>query len=575
MEGVEKEQLIEEYPLPVTIEGTNIILNQLSKCICKIENKKGNGTGFFCSINEKLKVLITNNHIIDEQIILENSKIRVTLNDDKDFKIINLKDKKYYTDEKYDTTILEINPEKDNIDNFLELDKEIFEYNADKPKSVYLLQYPCIDYYKQKAAVSYGIIKKAVDEYNIIHYCCTENGSSGSPILNILNNKLIGIHKESIKNKNYNRGTLLKYPINEYLQKYFNKENRILLTEENNNDEINEIKLALKIEKKDINKNIYFLNRDNDKYNIEEGYKDSIKYYNQLLNESMEVYIDNKRYINKRYFQPRNIGFYDIKLKFDIKINNMSYMFYGCSNLTNIDFSSFDTKKVNNMSYMFYNCPNLIKVDLSSFDTKNVVNMNSMFYECSNLIKINLSSFDTKNVVNMSYMFCNCNNLSKINLSSFDTSSVNNMGSMFCNCSNLIEIDLSSFNTINVNNMSSMFCNCTNLINIKLSTFNTSNVNNMNSMFSGCSNLTFLDLSNFNIQNVKNINSIFSDCSKLAILNLSSFDIKNVIDMNDIIFNCSNLKEVKINNIKSNNRLKKELIGNNVNIIDQLGNNIN
>ncbi len=44
--------------------------------------------------------------------------------------------------------------------------------------------------------------------------------------------------------------------------------------------------------------------------------------------------------------------------------------------------------------------------------------------------------------------------------------------------------------------------------------------------------------------------------------------------MNDIIFNCSNLKEVKINNINSNNRLKKELLGNNVNIIDQLGNNI-
>ena len=392
MAEIEKEQILEEYPLPVTIEGTNIILNQLTKCICKIENEKGSATGFFCSINENLKVLITNNHVIDEQIILENSKMRVTLNDDKDFKIINLKNKKYYTDKNYYTTILEINPEKDNIDNYLELDTGIFEYNAIKPKSVYLLHYPRIDIYKQKAAVSYGIMKKAVDEYNIIHYCCTENGSSGAPILDISNNKLIGIHKESLKNKNYNRGTLLKCPINEYLQKYFNKENNnlILLTEENNNNEINEINLALKIENKDINKNIYFLNRDNDKFNLEREYKDSISYYNRLLNESMEIFINNQKYINEKYFQPKNIGLYDIKLKFNLKINNMSYMFYDCSNLTNIDFSSFDTKNVTNMSYMFYNCVNLIKVNLSYFNKKNVVNMNSMFYECSNLIKVDL-----------------------------------------------------------------------------------------------------------------------------------------------------------------------------------------
>ena len=58
-------------------------------------------------------------------------------------------------------------------------------------------------------------------------------------------------------------------------------------------------------------------------------------------------------------------------------------------------------------------------------------------------------------------------------------------------------------------------------------------------------------------------------------IDLSSFDIKNVIDISDIIFKCSNLKEVKINNIDSNNRLKNEFIGNNIKIIDKSGNNIN
>ena len=45
-------------------------------------------------------------------------------------------------------------------------------------------------------------------------------------------------------------------------------------------------------------------------------------------------------------------------------------MFFGCSNLTNIDLSSFDTKNVTNMSYMLSYCSNLTNIDLSSFDTK-------------------------------------------------------------------------------------------------------------------------------------------------------------------------------------------------------------
>ena len=539
MEEITKEKKIEDYPIPITIVGTNIILKQLINCVCKIENKKGNGTGFFCSINDELKVLITNNHIIDEEIILKANKIRVTLNDDKDIKIINLNNKKYYTSEKYDIAILEIDSDKEQINDFLELDNNLLNnYNIDISKSVYLLQYPSIDYYKQKAAVSYGVVKNCVDEYNIIHYCCTDYGSSGSPILNSMNNKLIGIHKESMKNYNFNRGTLLSFPINEFLKKYnIYKDNTLISKAEENytnyNNKSNEINLTLKIEKKDINKNI------------------------------------------KKYFLPEKTGYYEIKLKFEQDINNMSYMFYGCSKLTKINLSSFNTKNVVNMNSLFYNCSNLIKINLTSFDTINVTNMCSMFYQCSNLIELDLSSFNTKNVTNMSYMFCNCNNLTKINLSSFNTINVKDISSIFCNCSNLKELDLSSFNTKNVTNMSSMFCNCSNLFKLDLNLFDTINVENMNNMFSGCTKLKILDLSSFITTNVTNLNGMLSGCSELTSIDLSSFDIKNVIDISDIIFKCSNLKKVKINNIDSNNRLKNEFIGNNIKIIDKSGNNIN
>jgi surface protein len=38
-------------------------------------------------------------------------------------------------------------------------------------------------------------------------------------------------------------------------------------------------------------------------------------------------------------------------------------MFAGCSNLINLNLSSFDTKNANNMEYMFGGCENLRYID--------------------------------------------------------------------------------------------------------------------------------------------------------------------------------------------------------------------
>ena len=226
MSDVIKEKLLEPYPVPVTIEQTKKILKQMENCICKIINSDGKGTGFFCYIpfeNKKLPVLITNNHVINEKLIQENDFINVTLNDDKEVIEIRLDDdRKIYTnlENKYDTTIIEIRPQKDKINNFLELDKMVFEKNPIlENTNVYIIQYPKLFNSEQKAAVSYGKINKLQNEYNITHYCSTEKGSSGSPILSLSNFNVIGVHKEASSSKkfNFNLGTFLKYPIDEYL----------------------------------------------------------------------------------------------------------------------------------------------------------------------------------------------------------------------------------------------------------------------------------------------------------------------------------------------------------------------
>ena len=72
MEDIKKEKYISSSPEPVTLKGTKKILYQMNNSVCRIYNK-GNGTGFFTKIPYKsklLQVLITNNHVINQDDIL-------------------------------------------------------------------------------------------------------------------------------------------------------------------------------------------------------------------------------------------------------------------------------------------------------------------------------------------------------------------------------------------------------------------------------------------------------------------------------------------------------------------------
>ena len=97
----------------------------------------------------------------------------------------------------------------------------------------------------------------------------------------------------------------------------------------------------------------------------------------------------------------------------------MKYMFFGCTNLKEINLLSFNTSNVMDMSYMFYECENLINLDLSSFNSKSVIDMHYMFYNCKNLRNLYLSNFNIKNKYNCEGMFYNCNKLNDLNSSSF------------------------------------------------------------------------------------------------------------------------------------------------------------
>ena len=240
--------------------------------------------------------------------------------------------------------------------------------------------------------------------------------------------------------------------------------------------------------------------------------------------------------------------------KFDTSnVTSMWAMFANCSNLTSLDLSKFDTSNVTDMLNMFSGCSNLTNLDVSKFDTFNVTDMRGMFSECSSLTSLDVSKFDTSNVTDMSDMFSGCSSLTNLDISKFDTSNVTDMSDMFSECSSLTNLDVSKFDTSNVTNMLTMFYGCSNLTSLDISKFDTSNVTSMWGMFYECSNLTSLDLSKFDTSNVTNIGDMFSGCSNLKSLNLSKFDTSNVTDMSDMFSDCSNLTSLDVSKFDTSN----------------------
>ena len=430
MENLEKS--LEHYPSFVTLEKMKLIVNQIENSICTIYGEGKHATGFFSYLNDnfnkkRFPVLITNNHVIDEEYFSIYKKIKISFNNEKKFMDLVLHSKlKKYTNKDYDITIIEIKKDiLNNINAFLEIDEKIFQENSDKifnKTTSYIIHYPNI----KQAAVSYGLINRINNDCKFLsHFCETKDGSSGSPIINLESNKVIAVHIGASDKYNYNIGTFLKHPINEYFNLYNEDKN---IAYNNKEEKKNEIKITLKIGKTDINKKIYFL--DNTSQYLEKNHKTNPHCYLSELNESnTELYINEYKYKYQKYFEPSSEGSYNIQLKFHIYMKDCSYMFYYCKHITSIDFSHFKTNAVTNMNNMFCYCLNLKELDLSCFNTENVITMSNMFSFC-NFNKINLSSFNTKNVNDMSNMFIGCQ-LNKLDISSFIASPNLNKECMF------------------------------------------------------------------------------------------------------------------------------------------------
>ena len=137
-------------------------------------------------------------------------------------------------------------------------------------------------------------------------------------------------------------------------------------------------------------------------------------------------------------------------------------MFNGCSSLTTLDLSGWNTGSVTNMTYMFRNCSSLTSLDVSGWDTGSVTTMGEMFTGCKLLTTLDLSGWDTGSVTSMYGMFDFCENLSHLDVSGWNTGSVKDMSYMFRDCSKLETVyvgDLWSTEIVNSSRFMFYACN--------------------------------------------------------------------------------------------------------------------
>ena len=209
--------------------------------------------------------------------------------------------------------------------------------------------------------------------------------------------------------------------------------------------------------------------------------------------------------------------------------------------------ASFANARPTSCKMWFYNCNNLTEIEgIENLNTVNVTDMNCMFWGCSSLTSLDLSKFDTQKVTDMGFMFSYSSNLTSLDLSKFDTQNVTNMVYMFSGCSKLTLLNLSKFNTQNLTSMTHMFSCCAGLNSLDLSKFDTQNVTDMEGMFDGCSGFTSLDLSKFDTQKVTNMRYMFNGCSALTSLDLSKFNTQKVTDMTNMFYGCSDLTTIYV-----------------------------
>jgi len=417
----------------------SLFLEQIKNNLCKIIYNDGKkGTGFFCKISfpqssAPINALMTTNQILGDNDIIPEKTIQLILYNDQ---AVNLNidiSRKIYTDKLFDITIIEIKKE-DNLNiggKLLEIDEQVIDDNAIRnniflEKPVYL-----IDFSNKEIICSVGLVQEiSSNDYSIQTFCFNKKESSGGPMFNLSNSKIIGIHKGSKGGLNWKYGTFIKGPIEYFNQKYnlnllpiFNQNNFNPMYQGNNmNNNINQNQFS------NGNQNYQNQNMNNNQNNvlnrIMNNYTQSMinhkdKNMNMNMNNNNQNMNNNNQYMNNNnqnqnmnnFIQNQNINNYNQNQNMNNfnQTQNMNNYNQNQNNNQNQNMNNYNqNQNINNYNNYINNTQNNYQQNMNN---NNYINNNiNMNYNLNNNYNSNMNNNNINFNSNMNNNYMNQNN---------------------------------------------------------------------------------------------------------------------------------------------------------------------
>lgn len=245
------------------------------------------------------------------------------------------------------------------------------------------------------------------------------------------------------------------------------------------------------------------------------------------------------------------------------RISSQMAMFYQCLGLSNLLCSNLEDLHSTDMSYMFWQCSSLRDINniFKKLDFQNCISARETFRDCSLLTIVDLQMKDFRSLKNASGMFEGtriggaCWNDKSIQdiCGRADTvyfTQLEKADEMFQDCPILQSIDLTRFYMPQVQRLDSFIRGCLNLTSIKIDSDRLPEAQSLNGFASDCQRLEDVKILGKGFKNAKILRAMFNRCSQLKTIDFGNLDLQSVDDMAYMFCFCKNLEYIDLCNVK-------------------------
>ena len=232
----------------------------------------------------------------------------------------------------------------------------------------------------------------------------------------------------------------------------------------------------------------------------------------------------------------------------------MYRMFSGCTALTSLNVSNWDTKSVTSINIMFNSCSKLIELIAENCNESTLSKLINVLPTKSSssygTIRATEATDEITSSANAKYWNIRFMLIAKYTTNASGVVPTFNSGYQYTKYETVsngiytVEIDSRTDFT------SCSFKSKSNLLTVEYLKV-TNKVTRMDSMFQDCSSLTQLDVSKWDTRQVQYMYNMFYNCSQLIQLDLSNWDTSRVTDMSNMFDYCTSLNNIIANNVST------------------------